>query len=45
VALGNAPASVENTAALASRRDDASALVREHVSWAMAEHAARTAPR
>jgi epoxyqueuosine reductase len=41
VALGNAPASPGNTAALASRADDASALVREHVSWARAEHARR----
>jgi len=41
VALVNAPASVDNTAALASRRHDASALVREHVEWALAEHARR----
>ena len=38
VALGNAPPSPAVTAALASRRDDPSALVREHVAWAMARH-------
>ena len=42
VALGNAPASEQNTAALEARRDDTSALVREHVEWALAEHAARS---
>jgi len=41
VALGNAPATVSNLAALESRRDDASALVREHVAWALTEHARR----
>jgi len=41
VALGNAPASEENTAALEARRDDSSALVREHVEWALAEQAQR----
>ena len=41
VALGNAPATAENLAALEARRDDPSALVREHVAWALAEHAAR----
>ena len=39
VALGNAPATAANVAALAARRDDPSALVREHVAWALAEHA------
>jgi epoxyqueuosine reductase len=39
VALGNAPATTENVAALASRAEDASELVREHVAWARAEHA------
>ena len=39
VALGNAPTSPEVLAALESRRDDASALVREHVAWALAQHA------
>jgi epoxyqueuosine reductase len=41
VALGNAPATPENRAALAARADDPSALVREHVAWALAEHARR----
>ncbi|HEU5134901.1 MAG TPA: tRNA epoxyqueuosine(34) reductase QueG [Steroidobacteraceae bacterium] len=43
VALGNAPATPENTAALSARADDPSELVREHVAWARAEHAARQA--
>ena len=38
VALGNAPPSRTVKAALASRRDHPSALVREHVAWAMARH-------
>jgi epoxyqueuosine reductase len=38
VALGNAPSSPEVIAALNARRDDASALVREHVEWALAQH-------
>jgi len=37
VALGNAPATPENTAALMARRQHESALVREHVEWALAE--------
>ncbi len=41
VALGNAPASEANVNALAARSDDPSALVREHVEWAIAEHARR----
>jgi epoxyqueuosine reductase len=41
VALGNAPATAENAAALSARVDDPSALVREHVAWARAEHARR----
>jgi epoxyqueuosine reductase len=41
VALGNAPATPANEAALAARRDDSSALVREHVEWALGEHTAR----
>lgn len=40
VALGNAPRSAEVLAALHSRRADSSALVREHVEWALAQHAA-----
>lgn len=42
VALGNAPPTAENSAALAARADDSSALVREHVAWARAELAARS---
>ena len=38
VALGNAPSTPAVLAALASRRDHASALVREHVAWALARH-------
>ena len=38
VALGNAPPSPAVTAALASRSDDPSALVREHVEWALSRH-------
>ena len=41
VALGNAPASPAVVAALAARADDPSALVREHVEWALARHARR----
>lgn len=40
VGLGNAPTSPEVVEALAARREDASALVREHVAWALARHAA-----
>ncbi|HUQ11778.1 MAG TPA: tRNA epoxyqueuosine(34) reductase QueG [Steroidobacteraceae bacterium] len=43
VALGNAPATPENLAALAARADDPSESVREHVAWARAEHAHRAA--
>jgi epoxyqueuosine reductase len=43
VALGNAPVSDETTGALRARRDDASALVREHVEWALSEQARRGA--
>lgn len=38
VALGNAPSSTEVTNALASRQDDSSDLVREHVQWALEQH-------
>ena len=41
VALGNAPTSAEVRAALEARRDHPSALVREHVQWALAQHARR----
>jgi epoxyqueuosine reductase len=43
IALGNAPATPANTAALAARADDPSMLVREHVVWAQGEHARRAA--
>jgi epoxyqueuosine reductase len=35
IGLGNAPASTDVGEALEARRDDASALVREHVQWAL----------
>ena len=38
VALGNAPSSAEVIEALSERRDDPSALVREHVAWALEQH-------
>jgi len=38
VALGNAPSSPEVRAALHGRSDHPSALVREHVHWALAQH-------
>ena len=38
VALGNAPTTPEVMQALAARRDDPSALVREHVQWALEQH-------
>lgn len=41
VALGNAPASEEVTAALRARLDTASPMVREHVEWALAEQSRR----
>jgi epoxyqueuosine reductase len=41
VALGNAPATPEVQAALASRQDDPSDIVREHVAWAIAQHEQR----
>jgi epoxyqueuosine reductase len=40
VALGNAPASPAVVAALTARREHPSALVREHVAWALARHGA-----
>ena len=40
VALGNAPSSDETISALRSRADHSSALVREHVAWALARHTA-----
>ena len=41
IALGNAPGTPDVVAALERRRDDGSMLVREHVGWALAEHARR----
>ena len=38
VALGNAPTSPEVVSALEERRADPSALVREHVEWALEQH-------
>ena len=38
VALGNAATTDELVVALQARRDDPSALVREHVAWALAQH-------
>ncbi|HEV2623213.1 MAG TPA: tRNA epoxyqueuosine(34) reductase QueG [Frateuria sp.] len=38
VALGNAPSSVQVIAALEERAGDPSAVVREHVAWALARH-------
>ncbi len=38
VALGNAPSSEKVVGALRSRADHDSALVREHVAWALAQH-------
>ncbi len=40
VALGNAPTSAAVIGALEARRDHPSALVREHVEWALQRHAA-----
>lgn len=39
VALGNAPTAPEVLAALSARTEHPSALVREHVAWALARHA------
>ncbi len=41
VALGNAPSSPGVVAALRTRADDPSPLVREHVRWALERHGAR----
>ncbi|OBS08797.1 tRNA epoxyqueuosine(34) reductase QueG [Acidihalobacter prosperus] len=43
VALGNAPGSTAIVAALQARTDHASALVREHVHWALERHAKHAA--
>src|SRR5277367_2135976 len=44
VALGNAPTSPEVLEALRSRAQHPSALVREHVEWALAQHPSPAAP-
>lgn len=44
VGLGNAPSTPAVLAALAARAADADPLVREHVAWALAQHAQRGAP-
>ncbi|MBP9714120.1 MAG: tRNA epoxyqueuosine(34) reductase QueG [Sterolibacterium sp.] len=41
VALGNAPGTAAIISALQTRREDASALIREHVAWALNQHGAR----
>ena len=41
VGLGNAPTNAATVKALKARADDPSALVREHVAWALRQHAAR----
>ena len=43
VGLGNAPTSLHVLAALRSRMDHPSALVREHVLWAISRHDALAA--
>lgn len=43
IALGNAPTTAAVIEALRSRRDIDNAVVREHVEWALAQHAARGA--
>jgi epoxyqueuosine reductase len=45
VGLGNASTTAPVIAALRSRQDHASPLVREHVQWALARHALREPPR
>ncbi|MBD8473998.1 tRNA epoxyqueuosine(34) reductase QueG [Pseudomonas sp. CFBP 8770] len=42
VGLGNAPSSIPVLEALKARREHPSALVREHVEWALAAHAQRS---
>jgi epoxyqueuosine reductase len=44
VGLGNAPSSPAVIEALRRRERDASALVREHVRWALEQHGSATAP-
>ncbi len=40
VALGNAPGNPDVISALRERQDDASAVIREHVAWALEQHQA-----
>lgn len=40
IALGNAPGSPDVIDALRQRQDDASAIIREHVAWALQQHQA-----
>jgi epoxyqueuosine reductase len=40
VALGNAPKSALVRGSLLARRDQASALLREHIDWALEQHPA-----
>jgi epoxyqueuosine reductase QueG len=42
VGLGNAPSAPAIIAALSSRQDDPSPMLREHVAWALARHRAST---
>ena len=44
VGLGNAPSTPAVLSALQARADDPSGLVREHVAWALAQHADRNPP-
>jgi epoxyqueuosine reductase len=44
VGLGNAPASAEVVNALARKKDHPSALVREHVRWALSRHEGTRSP-
>ena len=41
IGLGNAPTNAATVKALKTRADDPSALVREHVAWALRQHAMR----
>ena len=43
VGLGNAPSTIPVLQALLARQDDPSELVREHVAWALRQHAERDA--
>ena len=42
IALGNAPTTPDVIAALESRRDIEDPVIREHVEWALAQHAGKT---